>query len=101
MAVIEVKPNSRVKTVRDAFRGAYGIELRVYRDNNRFADDEDTLGSIKMAKVAGGELSFNANFKVKNLERKFLEELGIIVQIEDKDGKLADDELTLGDVLRA
>jgi len=37
---------------------------------------------------------------VGNLEKKFKEEIGITIQVEDKAGKLADDALSLAAVSR-
>ena len=95
MATISAKGNTKVKTLKKSFKGEYGIEIRIY-DGNKFADDDATLASVRKGDPAGGEIKISANMKVGNLEDKFKDMLGVKIQIEDANGKLADNSVTLG-----
>jgi hypothetical protein len=43
----------------------------------------------------GGAIDFGGNTKVRNVEKAFMDAMGIRVQVEDKKGDLADDNSTL------
>jgi hypothetical protein len=98
MANIDVHGNTRVKTLKKAFQKEYGVEIRIYK-GQKFADDDATLASVRVGDPAGDDININANMKVGNLEKKFKDVLGVKVQIENKDGKLADNKVTLGSLL--
>lgn len=93
MADITASGQVKVKTLKSQFKAAYGVEIRVY-NGARFADDAATLASIRTEKKEG-ELKINGKMLVGNLEKKFLEVLGVKVQIENRDGMLADNKVTL------
>jgi hypothetical protein len=97
VADINVSGRMKVRTLKDAFRKEFGCGLRVYR-GRRFADDEDTVASIRDDTGRDGVYAVKKNMKVGNAERRFKEEFGITVQIEDASGKLADNDLTLAAV---
>tara|TARA_B100000287_G_C20065981_1_gene556399 strand:+ start:37 stop:390 length:354 start_codon:yes stop_codon:yes gene_type:complete len=98
----DVKGQTRVKTVKKMFFTNFGCQLRIYH-GKKFADDNDTLASIRpedhSAKV--DELTIRANWKVSEVESKFMENFGIKVQVANTgDTELADNDLTLGEVSR-
>ena len=45
-------------------------------------------------------MDFGGNTKVKNVEKAFMEQMGIKVQVEDKKGGLADDNATLASLTK-
>ncbi len=94
MAELKCNGRTKVKTLKTSFKETFGVGIRIY-NGARFADDDATLASIRIEKKEG-ELKISGNMLVGNLEKKFLEMIGIKVQIENKDGGLADDSKTLG-----
>jgi hypothetical protein len=98
MADINAHGKTKVGTLRKEFKEAYGVELRVYNPGigSHRADDSVTLASIRPdGKASGGEIKINAKMLVGNLEKKFMEQLGVKVQIENKAGELADNSVSL------
>jgi hypothetical protein len=97
MADINAHGKTKVGTLRKEFKEAYGVELRVYNPGigGHRADDSVTLASIREGKASDGEIKINAKILVGNLEKKFMEQLGVKVQIEDKAGELADNSVSL------
>lgn len=96
MAVdIAVNGNTKVKTLKTQFQNKYGVNIRVYK-GQKFADDDATMASIRKDGVSGkGEIDINGNMHVGNIEKKFMETLGVKIQIENKEGKLADNKVSL------
>jgi len=99
----DVKGQTRVKTVKKLFFDNFGCTLRIYH-GKKFADGSDTLASIRPenhnAKV--DELTIRANWEVKEVESKFMENFGIKVQVANaEDTELAENHLTLGEVSRS
>lgn len=94
MADIKVDGRMRVKGLKEAFKKEFGIGVRVYK-GKKFADDDDTLASIRTGDAKGGGFAVKGNMLVGNAETKFKEAFGISIQIEDKDGKLADNNITI------
>ncbi len=92
---LAVNGRKKVKTLKDEFKKEFGVSIRVYK-GPKFADENATLASIRKGDVAkSGDFDVHANTKVGNVEKQFLENLGIKVQIEAADGSLADNNLTL------
>jgi hypothetical protein len=100
MADLTVDGRMKVKTLKEEFKKSFGVSIRVY-SGKKFADDDATLASIR-AKDAkkGGSFSIHGRTKVVNVEKSFKEEMGITVQIEDKKGDLADNNLSLAEAAR-
>jgi hypothetical protein len=94
MADINVNGRIKVKTLKEAFKKEFGCGIRVYK-GKKFADDDATLASIRSGETKGGDFAVKGNMKVGNAEKKFKEEFGISIQVEDKAGKLADNNMTL------
>jgi len=93
----ELKVGGRMKvaTLKKDFKEAFGVEIRVY-NGKKFADDDATLASIRAKDAKGGDISLVAQTKVGNIEKAFKDQMGITIQVEDKDGSLADNKVTLG-----
>jgi hypothetical protein len=90
----KVAGRMKVKTVKKDFKEAFGIGIRIYK-GVAFADDDATLASIRSGAVKGGDIALHGATKIGNVEKKFKEEFGIRVQIENKKGDLADNSITL------
>lgn len=98
----KVSGRMQVGTVRQNFKDTFGVGLRIYNGQN-FEEENATIASLrndKTDKRGGSQISFRRNMKVGNIEDKFKEAFGITVQIEDKNGKLADNANTLADAER-
>jgi len=98
MADIGAHGRTKVGTLKAQFKEAYGVGIRIY-NGVKFADESDNLASIRTEKKEG-EISIHAKMLVGNLEKKFMEELGVRVQIEDKDGNLADNSVSLASLTK-
>ena len=95
MAEINVNGRMLVKNFKKQFQEAFGCSLRVYVKTH-FADESQTLASLREEGKKGGELSVKGNMLVGNFEAKMLEEYGITVQVANiDDTKLVDNHLTL------
>lgn len=79
------------------FRDAYNVAIRAYK-GKRIADDDVILSSIGLRKNNEVPVKFHGRTKVENVEKFFREKLGISIQIENTNGALADNNLTLSRV---
>lgn len=95
MASMKISGRMLVKSFKAQFKETFGIGVRLY-NGSRFADDEATLASIRKGDAKGGDVEIHGNLKVGNAEKLILENFGIKIQIEDKEGNLADNNHTLG-----
>ena len=97
MEMLSVASNIKVKTFKQRFKKNYGVEIRVYK-GRRFADNDVTLASIRVGDCPG-EVRINPNMLVGNLEGRIKKDLGVVVQIEDSKGSIANiDHLRLSDL---
>ncbi len=95
MADLKITGRMKVKSVKADFKKAFGATLRVY-NGSRFADDDDTIASIRKGDAKGGDFSVNGNTKVGNFEKNVKETFGVKVQVATKDDSdLVDNSLTL------
>jgi len=92
---IKVSGKMKVSTLKKDFKEAFGAGIRVY-NGKKFADDDATLASIRAKDAKGGDISVVGQTKVGNVENAFKKEMGITIQIENKEGGLADNNVTLG-----
>jgi len=92
---VKVSGQMKVATLKKDFKEAFGAGIRIY-NGKKFADDNATLASIRAKDAKGGDISIVGQTKVGNVENAFKEEMGITIQIENKDGELADNNVTLG-----
>jgi hypothetical protein len=97
MAEFTVSGRMKVKTLKNTFKESFGVSLRVYK-GNRFADDEDTLASVRKdtALKTRDDLKVSGNMQIGTFTKKFKEIFGISVRVSDKDDeKLLDESITL------
>jgi len=95
----ELKVDGRMKvgTLKKNFKEIFNVGIRVYK-GQRFADEDATLASIRAESAKGGDIAIHGATKVGNVEKMFKDAMGIKIQIEDKAGELADNDLTLSKV---
>lgn len=84
-----------VAKFKSMFRDEFKVAVHVY-NGKRFAEDSATLASIRN----GGDtkkcdLELHGNMKVGNAEKLFKDAFGISIQIEDRTGRLADNNMTI------
>lgn len=92
---MEVSGHKKVKTFKEEFKKEFGVGIRVYKWQH-FADDEATLVSIRKGnsrKIANFDIISTAI--VGNIEKYFLNKLGIKVHIEASNCALANNDYTL------
>lgn len=95
MADFSVNGRMTVKTLKEQFKSAFGATLRVY-NGVKFADEGATLASIRAEGKKGGDFSVHGRTLVGNFENQFLEEMGIKVQVANKDNTaLSSNDITL------
>jgi hypothetical protein len=92
---LTVSGRQKVKTLKEAFKKEFGVNIRVYH-GMKFADDDATLASIRSDDAPGkGDFEVHGKTKVGNVEKQFLDGLGIRVKLENSEGELADKEISL------
>jgi hypothetical protein len=94
---MSVYGDMKVEAFKREFRKQFGTNVRVY-DGRKFASDNATLSSIRGQGAKDEKIKVHGRTKVGNVEKMFLEQLGIKIQIEDKSGNLADDDQSLAKV---
>lgn len=95
MATIRVTKASSVKSIKRQFSEEFNCNIRIYK-GNKFADDKTKISELSKTDNPGGKLELGARSRVNNVERYFMEEFGIKVQISNADDtKLADNSMTL------
>ena len=95
MATIRVTKASSLKSIKRQFSEEFNCNIRIYK-GNKFADEKTKISELSKTDSAGGELDLGARSRVANVERYFMEEFGIKVQISNADdSKLADNSMTL------
>jgi hypothetical protein len=92
---LKVDGRYKVKRLKEEFFREFGVNIRVYK-GSRFADDGVSLASIRAEGApTTGDFEIHGNTNVGNVEKAFLEKLGIKVQVENADGELADNNVSL------
>ncbi|MBO6069776.1 MAG: hypothetical protein IIZ03_03595 [Succinivibrionaceae bacterium] len=94
---MKVNGRTTVGKLKTMFKDEFGIGVRVY-NGKRFADDTSTLASIRSADAdakKSGDFEVRGNMKVGNAEKAFKEAFGVSIQIENKAGDLAKDDVTI------
>ena len=92
---MNISGRTTVSKLKTMFKEEFGIGVRVY-NGNRFAEDSATLASIRNGgDVRKSTFELRGNMKVRNAEKLFKDVFGISIQIEDRSGKLADDNATI------
>ncbi len=91
---LKVGGRMNVDTLKKRFKETFGVNIRVY-NGARFAQDKATLASIRADDAKGGEFSIHGRTKVGKVEKEFKEKMGIKIQVENAQGELADDDISL------
>ena len=89
--------NMTVGQLKRNFVETYGISVRIYNGTD-IADDNEILQKVGFKMNKKIKINLDLNTKIGNMEDKFKDKLGIKIQVEDKKGKLADNNLCLLDV---
>lgn len=106
MKEFNVDGRMTVRTLKEKFKEAFGVSLRVYQGNNagrgaRFADDDKRLGEVADERdtLAGlGDFVIDENMIISDFEKEFQKKFDIAVQIADADNeKLLPNDLKLVD----
>ena len=90
---MKVDQRKKVSAFQNQFKSEFGVGIRVYK--GRHLADDVAIKSLTEKGARGGAIDFGGNTKVKNVEKAFMDEMGIRVQVEDKKGDLADNNSTL------
>ena len=90
---MKVDQRKKVSAFQKDFEKEFGVGIRLYK--GRHLADDVALKSLTDKGAKGGAISFGGNTKIKNVEKAFMDAMGIRVQVEDKKGKLADNNSTL------
>jgi hypothetical protein len=92
----ELKVDGRMKVgnFKNKFKDTFDVGIRIYK-GKQFAPDDATLSSIRSENAKGGKIQIHGRTKVGNIEKMFQEEMGIKIQIEDKTGGLADNNISI------
>ncbi len=90
---MKVDQRKKVSSFKAQFKDEFGVGIRVYKGRHRAPDV--SLKSLTEKGSRGGEINFGGRTMVKNVEKAFLDAMGIKVQIEDKSGGLADNNASL------
>jgi len=92
---LKVDGRFKVKRLKEEFFQEFGANIRVYK-GSRFADDDVSLASIRAEGASpAGDFEIHGNTNVGNVEKAFFEKLGIKVQVENANGELADNNVSL------
>ncbi len=95
---MKIDQRKKVNSFQKQFKDEFGVGIRVYKGRHRAPDV--AMKTLTAKGSRGGEISFSGNTKVKSVEKAFLDEMGITVQVEDKNGDLADNNATLASLKR-
>ncbi|AEK24519.1 hypothetical protein [Capnocytophaga canimorsus] len=103
----EVESSMKVTELTKQFKDKFGLSLRVYKGKKLASDGRMTLKTLDerttqtSVNFNSDKLRIKATQKVGEVEKMFLEHLGIVVQIADIENKnLVNDTFTLGDARR-
>lgn len=106
-AEFEVESSMKVNELTKQFKDKFGLSLRVYKGKKLASDGRMTLKTLDertsqtSVNFDANKLKIKATQKVGEVEKLFLENFGIVVQIADIENKnLVEDSLTLGDARR-
>jgi len=99
MATFKVSGRMKVKTLKKHFKDEYGLMLDVKKGKSKShrAPDGATLAEIR-AEKKNGNFSLRANSLVGNIEKKFMSECGVSVNIKYANGRSIPNNVTLGSV---
>ena len=95
---MKVDARKKVSDFQAQFKAEFGVGIRVYKGNS-FADDV-AIRTLTEPGKKGGDIDFGGNTKIKNIEKAFMDQLGIKVQVEDAKGGLANNDHTLASLTK-
>jgi len=97
MAEISIRGNTKVSTLKRAFKTEYKLTLDVKKGRSNFsADSYKTLAEIRDPKAPSGKsFKISRRMQVGTVEKKF-KEMGVKVNIKKARGGAIDNKLTLG-----
>lgn len=100
---MKVDQRKKVSALQQQFKAEFGVGIRVHVIDRlglvRLADDV-ALKSLTEKGSRGGVIDFGGGTKVKNIEKAFMEEMGIRISVENNKGGLADNNATLASLRR-
>ena len=103
----EVESTMKVTDLTKQFKNKFGLSLRVYKGKKLADDGRMTLKTLDQRTTQtsvnfdSSKMKIKATQKVLEVEKLFLENFGIVVQIADiENKKLLADDITLGDAKR-
>lgn len=106
-ADFDVAPNKKLKTIKKEFEENFGLKIKIYK-GKILAEDSLTINqlnkktSIDVKKDTRG-IKIKASHTVENVEKSFMDNFGLNVNICYSDGKVIppkEEQLTLGKALR-
>lgn len=102
VADFKVSGGMKVKYVIERFKESFSTGLRIY-NGPKFANPDATIASLRSGKseIRGAkDVAIRSNMLVKEVEDLIEANLGVVVQIEDTKGELADNKVTLGSLIK-
>ena len=103
---MKVDQRKKVSAFQTDFQKEFGVGIRLYNGRKKLAPgelgagDDVALKSLTEKGAKGGDMNFGGNTKVKNVEKSFMDQMGIKVQVENAKGGLANDEVTLASLTK-
>tara|TARA_B100000315_G_C14509155_1_gene556116 strand:+ start:95 stop:406 length:312 start_codon:yes stop_codon:yes gene_type:complete len=103
---MKVDQRKKVSAFQADFEKEFGVGIRLYKGRKKLepgkleAGDDVALKSLTEKGAKGGAMEFGGNTKVKNVEKAFMEQMGIKTQVQNAKGGLADDEATLASLTK-
>ena len=103
---MKVDQRKKVSVFQTEFEKEFGVGIRLYKGRKKLAPgaleagDDVAIKSLTEKGSKGGDMTFGGNTKVRNVEKAFMEQMGIKVQIQDSKGGLADDNATLASLTK-
>lgn len=89
-----------VNQFKSIFRKIFGTGIRIYSGNS-FADNDEFLQQIGFSHNVNVNLNLPLDLKIGMIEKAFKNKIGIKIQIENKNGALADNNLTLAEIINS
>ena len=89
-----IKGDMTINQLKNTFKTLSNFTIRIY-SGKQFADGDATLFSVGYNQPNPIKLKLNDRMTVDNFEKAFKEKLGISIQVENQQGKLADNSLLL------
>jgi hypothetical protein len=94
---IKIYQKMTVHQLKNIFRKIFGTGIRIYTGNS-FADSDEFLQDIGFLHSVDVKLNLPLHVKIGMIEKAFQKKIGIKIQIENKNGDLADNNLTLAEI---